>query len=486
MQKKYYLFILLLLAALLEFWHLGNQPVKEYDEARYGINAFEMLQNKDFINLHYRGKPDAWVARPPLKAWLIIGGYEVLGYNEWGLRFSSGLSILLFFFFAFRLVNLYLPDKQAFICCMLLLSVKGIIAFHIGRNGDMDAELVALLTISTYYFLRFIDLNDNRAAWWAGLFLGLSFWLKTMACFYYVPGLLLYVLVSGKFAITLRNKALWKGLALFAAIVISWLMILQIYGSTYARETDGFHTYNNSLETMLKYDTWDRFTSSNFDKHSVETDRLFFIHSIDSVFNIWNYFFYAGVLLYLFHRFTPSRKNTFLSSGFYKICTLAICILIPIIILLTFGMHKLPWYTTPTVLFMAILATYAIHEISKIIPYTYPILALVFLFALGRHFLFLEDQIKETNEVFFLHENEELWKQADTILYIDPVPQNVYVYFLWQGKQLIPYHASTPQPHGIILGPQSLFTRYSGHLQLLARSNEEKHKQELFIARIKP
>jgi 4-amino-4-deoxy-L-arabinose transferase-like glycosyltransferase len=484
MQKKHYLLILLLAAALLEFWHLGSQPVKEYDEARYGINAFEMLQNRDFINLHYRGKPDTWVARPPLKAWLIIGGYELFGYNEWGLRLSSGLAILLFFFFAFRLVNLYLPDKQAFICCMLLLSVKGIIGFHIGRNADMDAELIALLTISTYYFLRYLDFNDNRSAWWTGLFFGLSFWLKTMACFYYIPGLLLYVFVSGKFSSTLRNKAFWTGIGIFAGLILSWLVILQIYGSTYDTK-DSFHTYGNCFETMLKYDTWDRFTASTFDKHPVETNHLFFIHSIDSVFNIWNYFFYAGLLLYTFNRWRQTSSIVFQQSDFYKICTLSICILIPIIILLTFGMHKLPWYTSPTLLFMAILATYAIYEISKVIPYTYPIIAVVFLFALGRHFLFLEEEIKQKNEVFFLRENEDFWKQTNTIVYIDPIPQNAYLYFLWQGKQLIPYNASVPLPNSIVLGSQSQFLRYSSHLQLLMRSNEETHKQELFIARIK-
>ncbi len=487
MSKKYYLLILMLLVVTMEFWHLGSQPVKEYDEARYAANAFEMMENKDYINLHYFGKPDTWVARPPVKAWLIIAGYKLLGFNEWGLRLSSALSIVLFFFFAFRLINLYLKEQYAFLACLMLLSVKGIIGFHVGKNADMDAELIALLTLSTYFFLKFIDFNDRPAALWTGLFLGISFWVKTTACFYYIPGLMLYVIVSGKFKHTVRSKHLWSGAGVFVFMVLSWFITLKICGSHYdTHAKDSFHTYSNSWETMLIYDTWDRFTASTFDKHPIETNRTFFIHSIDSVFNVWNYFFYAGLLFYVFNRWGPARKSIFILSPFYKICKLSICILLPIILLLTFGMHKLPWYTSPSLLFLAILATYAVHEISTKIPYTYWIIGGLLLFTGTRHFLFLEEEIQEKNEVYFLKENQSIWKDSPTIYYIDPIRQNLYIYLRWKGKKVIPFQPGKSPSNGIVIGEQIEFSHYTNQLKKLVSSTEEKHKRLLFIARIKP
>jgi len=487
MQKKYYLVILMLLATAMEFWHLGSQPVKEYDEARYAANAFEMMENKDYVNLHYLGQPDTWVARPPVKAWLIIAGYKLLGYNEWGLRLSSAVSILIFFFFAYRLINLYLKEQYAFLACLMLISVKGIIGFHVGRNADMDAELIALITIAAYFSLRYIDFQDRKAIWWAGLFLGLSFWVKTTACFYYIPGLLLYLIVSRKFIPTFRRKDPWISAGIFMLMILSWFILLKAFGCNYnCNAKDSFHSYSNSWETMLIYDTWDRFTASTFDKHPVETNRSFFIHSIDSIFNVWNYFFYAGLALFFFNRYSPNRKQAFLQSPFYKICTLSICILAPIVLLLTFGMHKLPWYTSPSLLFLAILATYAVHEIATKVPYTYWIIAGLLIFTTTRHFLFLEEEIREKNEVYFLLENEPLWKSQQTIYYVEPIRQNVYVYLLWQGKKVAPFDLQTKASQGLVIGEEPAFAPYADRLDKLVSSQEEKHKRVLFIARIKP
>ncbi|HSZ72831.1 MAG TPA: glycosyltransferase family 39 protein [Cytophagaceae bacterium] len=485
MQKKYYLLILLSLAAILEFWHLGSQPVKEYDEARYAANAFEMMHNHDYINLHYGGEPDTWVARPPVKAWLIIAGYKLLGFNEWGLRLSSGLAVMLFLLYAYRLINLYLPDPQAFLACLLLISVKGIIGFHVGRNADMDAELIALLTLSAYYFLRYLDFQDRQAILWAGLFAGISFWVKTTACFYYVPGFILYLVVSKRFLITLRDSCFWKSISIFIGLVLLWFVILGLYGSTYT-STNSFHQYDSSWKTMLIYDTWDRFTSSNFDKHPVETDPLFFVHSIDSIFNIWNYFFYAGILFYIFNRYNKKQSANFLQTNFYKICTISICILLPIVLLLTFGMHKLPWYTSPSLLFLTILALYAIHEIALKLPYTYWIVSALLMFAIGRNFLWLEQEISEKNEIYFLREHQPLWQNNSTVYYIGNLPQNVYVYLLWQDKKVLPLQATTADSNSIVIGEQKLFPRYSGRLDQLAASNQEKHVKALFFAKIKP
>ena len=137
-------------------------------------------------------------------------------------------------------------------------------------------------------------------------------------------------------------------------------------------------------------------------------------------------------------------------------------------------------------MFLAILATYAVHEIATKVPYTYWIIAGLLIFTTTRHFLFLEEEIREKNEVYFLLENEPLWKSQQTIYYVEPIRQNVYVYLLWQGKKVAPFDLQTKASQGLVIGEEPAFAPYADRLDKLVSSQEEKHKRVLFMARIKP
>ena len=101
--SSWHLYLLLVVTLVFEVWYLPSFQLNEFDEGRFTANAFEMLHNGDYINLHYMHEPDEWVARPPLKSWLIIAGYKLFGYGIWGARFSSICAILLFMAYCFRL-----------------------------------------------------------------------------------------------------------------------------------------------------------------------------------------------------------------------------------------------------------------------------------------------------------------------------------------------------------------------------------------------
>lgn len=473
------LLVLLVLAGVMEFWHLGSQPVKEFDEAHFAANAYEMMQNHDYVNLYYLGEPDTWVARPPLKAWLIILGYKTLGYNEWGLRLSSGISILFFFYFAFRLTNLYVSKKEAFLIGLILLAVKGIIGFHVGRNADMDAELIFFLTAFTYYFLSYVDFHKHTIVY-AGFFLALSFLLKTTACFYYLPGLLLYLIFTGRMKKSLGDIKLWLCLGMLALTITGWIAVNYFYGIEYPTVADGYHQNKNSIETMFFYDTWLRFTSNHFDGHTVEVNHLFFIHAIDSIFNVWNYFFYAGLIFFIYILYKKRTSLTFDLPN--RLLLLSACILLPIILLLTFGMHKLNWYTAPSLIFMAVFSSRAILELSKLhkaIPY---VISGLLLFTLVRNIIDLENSIEEQNEVLFLSENKKVWGNAEHILFIKNIPQNVYVYFLWQGKKvdvLTPSLLNKKSSKTILFSMTSLLPT---NVKPIVVSSPEKHVKSMVLA----
>lgn len=95
---RYYCLIILILAGFNLFFNLGAYPVNDWDEARHGVSAFEMIHNHNYINVTFGGKTEYWNLKPPLGIWLIALSYKVFGTNVFALRFPSAFAALLTIF----------------------------------------------------------------------------------------------------------------------------------------------------------------------------------------------------------------------------------------------------------------------------------------------------------------------------------------------------------------------------------------------------
>ena len=92
---KYYWFIfagLAVFAAMLCFLRLDVGYVASWDEARHGISAYEMIQNKNFIVNTYNYDVDYWNLKPPFSFYGIMLGFGIFGFSVRGLRLYSALS----------------------------------------------------------------------------------------------------------------------------------------------------------------------------------------------------------------------------------------------------------------------------------------------------------------------------------------------------------------------------------------------------------
>ncbi len=205
-RKNTYLLIILVFAASLLFTTIGTVSLSEWDESRNGMNAFEMYHNGDYVNSYYAGELDTWNAKPPLVIWLIVASYKIFGFNEFALRLVSTLATMLFFYVLFRLVELFDTALTAFITCLILLSCKAIIGWHVGLNGDFDATLVLFLTLSAYSFYRYAENGDKNQILLTALYTGLAFYTKGSAAFIFLPGFLLYLLISGNLKNTIKSR----------------------------------------------------------------------------------------------------------------------------------------------------------------------------------------------------------------------------------------------------------------------------------------
>lgn len=189
----------------------------EWDEARNGVNAYEMLHNHDWVNYYYAGHIDNWNAKPPLLIWLVVLCYKLFGVGEFALRFPSTVATLFFFYYFYRMVRLFEGDRTAFYTCLILLSCKAVIGQHVGLSGDFDALLLLFLTMSTYYLLLFLEFEHTWALNVAALFLGLAFYTKGIAAFVYVPGIAMYIGLRKKYNV-FSLKSLAPAVFIFSVI----------------------------------------------------------------------------------------------------------------------------------------------------------------------------------------------------------------------------------------------------------------------------
>ena len=87
--------ILFTLVLIFCFYRLGESTISDWDEARHGVNAYEMMQNREWIVTTYKGNPDYWNLKPPLSEWIICAFFSIFGYTRTVFRIYSAVSMFL-------------------------------------------------------------------------------------------------------------------------------------------------------------------------------------------------------------------------------------------------------------------------------------------------------------------------------------------------------------------------------------------------------
>ena len=141
-----YLFFAILCAYVC-FARLDVGLLQHWDEARHGVNAYEMMKEHNYIVNTYNYENDYFNLKPPLSYWGIILGFKLFGINVFGMRFYSALAM----FLTFLVIAFYLHKKYgrlaALSSMMLFLTFYDLFYWHAGRNADADAIYILFFTI---------------------------------------------------------------------------------------------------------------------------------------------------------------------------------------------------------------------------------------------------------------------------------------------------------------------------------------------------
>lgn len=150
-QERLYLiavFIMVVFTCFLCFYHLGTASVWDWDEARHGVSAYEMLQTDELVLTTYGYETDYWNLKPPLSEYFIVLGYRIFGYNAYGLRFYAAAAMLVN-----TVLCAFYTYKRLGKCASLFvfIAMDGCIplwCFHCARSGDADSLFILFCTLA--------------------------------------------------------------------------------------------------------------------------------------------------------------------------------------------------------------------------------------------------------------------------------------------------------------------------------------------------
>ena len=374
------LLILLAVTLFYAFFRLEAEPYHVADESRGGINALEMRANGDWVNLHYMGAPDEVRAKPPLLIWCISASMAVFGPTPFALRFPSAVAITLAFFVLFHLITLYRSPGFALLVGLLLLSVNGLVGWHVGRSGDFDALLLLFLLAGLYFLLQYLDFGRSGRVLGTGFFWGLAFLTKGLAMGALLPGLLVYLLPTRRLLATLRDRWLWAGIAVFALFPLAWFILVQRYGAEL--ETPGY-AGSNVFERLVLHDIWERFTQAGFEGRENTSRPDFILYSLDKMFNLWNIPFF-GFLLYGLYRWTRLRGRALDWLRERRLLLLSLCLWFPYAVILSLTDQALRQYIVPVLPFVGIATVFGFDYVHRRFAWVRWVFFGLLAFTLGR------------------------------------------------------------------------------------------------------
>ena len=242
--------LLMFLIGFFSFYNLEGAYVNSWDEARHGFNAYEMIQNQDYLVHTYSYETDYWNYKPPFSFYGIILGYKLFGYTIFSLRFYSGMCYMILALCVGLFVKRY--GKIASLCSLAFLAANfRCFEYHMVRSGDADSMFVMFFTLAM--LSMFLIPKKKYMVYLCGLFFACAFLTKRWHAMMIVAIGGLFLIFSGE--IKKLNIKQWL---LFLS---SFLLPLGIWaGARISRDGMKF------LQGMLEYDLLKR-TGETLENH---------------------------------------------------------------------------------------------------------------------------------------------------------------------------------------------------------------------------
>ena len=263
---------LTLLCGLAFWWHLGSIGLIDETEPLFAEAARQMTVTGDWVTPYFNGVTR--FDKPPLVYWLMAIAYQVIGVNEWAVRFPSALSATLLTvggFFTLRAFGLSSPaiapdQEQAHTQRQWVAWIgAGMMAFNLqtlvwARTGVSDMLLSGCIGIALMaFFWGYAAPASTRKKrlGYLGFYVFCALAVLTKGPVGIVlPGLvvLAFLIYVGQVRAVLREAMVGWGILLFVAIALPWfLLVIQANGQAYIDSFFGYHNFERFTRVVNRH-----------------------------------------------------------------------------------------------------------------------------------------------------------------------------------------------------------------------------------------
>ncbi|HXU32877.1 MAG TPA: glycosyltransferase family 39 protein [Thermoanaerobaculia bacterium] len=223
------LVVLLALGCLLFLPALGRRDLWNPDEARYAEVAREMRATGEYLLPHLNGQ--LYTQKPPLLFWSMALASVPFGrVTETAARLPSALAAIAALLLTFRIAE-RLVSRRAGWLAALAFGTSSTILWQ-GRFGQIDMLLGSLVALAVWFWVR--AWTEERPALMLGFFASAGLATIAKGPVGLLPplfGILLF-LIATKRARQIPKLRIGRGLALYAAVVLAWLVPAALRGGT--------------------------------------------------------------------------------------------------------------------------------------------------------------------------------------------------------------------------------------------------------------
>jgi len=221
-MKKYWILILVLLAAFLFFYKLGVPTVWDNDEGQLLGSAVEMVKSHEFLTPHLNSA--VYFHKPPLYAWLTSIVFSVFGFSEFWGRFWAAIfgigGVFLTYKFGKRLFN----ERVGLISALVLLTTPLYIV--LSKAALVDIVLCFFITLSLYFFYRGYE-SQSEKKWFYLMFASMALGTITKGPLgLVIPTLsiLLFLVIERKLAFAFKMPLI-KGGLIYLLVAAPWFIL---------------------------------------------------------------------------------------------------------------------------------------------------------------------------------------------------------------------------------------------------------------------
>lgn len=323
------------------FAFLGSLPLRLWDESRLAASAYEMISSDNPLITTFYGMADHWNVKPPLLIWIQALSIKLFGLSEASVRLPSALSIMILGIFIIIISSKLNKTYLGFYTSLVIISTKGLLEYHCGRNADYDAMLIMFMVVYSLYYFLFLEKKKIKYLYLFFIFLILATFTKGIQAIIPIPFLFIYTLFTKNTSRVLKNKNTYIGIGLFILIIGGYYFLREIYDNGY-------------LKAVIENELGGRYFNT-IENHNRENNFYFF--KLKN--NLFSYFFILSLvsfLINLFNRDKVIRRLNIYSFG----------IALFIFIIISLGKTKLFWYSLPIIPFLSInigCLFYSIHRL---------------------------------------------------------------------------------------------------------------------------